>query len=234
MPEENLGRRLRIAYLTINDPTDRRSWSGTDYCMARALEKHCGELFLMGPLQPLSQMAGKSIRRVFNLLGRTYLPAHTMSASKILGRMADRKLSETSCDVVFAPAGSSVLAHLQTKLPIVYLSDVTFRLIAGYYPEFSRLLASQGRMADQIEQLAIQKAAQLIYPSSWAARSAIEDYGADPRKVHVVPFGANLEHPPSREQAVRVPPSDRCRLLFVGVNWERKRGGIALETLLEL
>jgi glycosyltransferase involved in cell wall biosynthesis len=89
-------------------------------------------------------------------------------------------------------------------------------------------------MGDEIERLAITNAKRLIYPSSWAARSAIEDYGADPLKVHIIPLGANFDVPPSREDATRFHQRDVCRLLFVGVSWERKGGDIAFETLLEL
>jgi glycosyltransferase involved in cell wall biosynthesis len=228
-------KRLRIAYLTANDPADRRSWSGTDFSMAQALERHCGEVVSLGPLRPLQARVGKIIKRGFELLGGpTYLYAQTTSVAKKLARMAEQKLADEPCDVIFAPAGSVPLAYLQTKIPIVYLSDITFHLIVDYYHEFSRLFRPHARMADEIERLAIAKADRLIYPSSWAARSAIDDYGANPDIVHVVPFGANFETPPSREDALQIPKKDRCRLLFVGANWERKGGQYAVETLLAL
>jgi glycosyltransferase involved in cell wall biosynthesis len=114
----------------------------------------------------------------------------------------------------------------------VYLSDATNRLMVDYYVEFSSMMASSIRSADRLEQLAIRNAKQLIYPSAWAARSAVQDYGADPESVHVVPFGANMDTWPSREKALEPPPHDICRLLFVGTNWERKGGEIAFDTLL--
>jgi glycosyltransferase involved in cell wall biosynthesis len=74
----------------------------------------------------------------------------------------------------------------------------------------------------------------VIYSSAWAARSAIEDYGADPAKIHVVPFGANIDEPPAREVVLARKQSEQCRLLFLGVDWVRKGGDIAFETLLKL
>lgn len=228
-------RRLRIAYVTVADPKDRKSWSGIIYCMARALEKHCGDIFCVGPLSPFSLNLGKAIRLGVRLLkGQLYLHTHTASASKKFGKMAARRMSRQTVDVVFAPAGSEAIAHLRTEVPIVYLSDTTCRLLHSYYPGFKSLLPSHLRAADQIEQLAIQNSRRLVYGSSWAARSAIKDYHADPAFVHVVPFGANFDGPPPREDVLKSPLRDRCRLLFVGVNWERKGGKIAFETLLEL
>jgi glycosyltransferase involved in cell wall biosynthesis len=227
--------RLRIAYLTTNDPKDRRSWSGTEYQMARALEKHCGDLFYVGPLPLFSAKIGKAVQRGIRLVtGKTYLNTHRISVSKKLGKMAEKKMAGEACDVIFSPAGSVPLAHLHTQIPIVYLSDATNRLMVDYYVEFSSMLTSSIRSADRLEQLAIQNAKQLIYPSAWAARSAVQDYGADPESVHVVPFGANMDTWPSREKALEPPPHDKCRLLFVGTNWERKGGEIAFETLLEM
>jgi glycosyltransferase involved in cell wall biosynthesis len=235
MPDRNLQRRLRIAYLTVRDPRDRRSWSGTLYSMLQALEKHCGEVVPIGPLLPFAFKWENLVSRgVHMLTGRTYLHTHTFSLSKKLGAMAEKKMSGEKFDVIFAPAASGILANLRTSLPIVYLSDTTLRLMLNYNIEFSNVLASHARMADQIERQSIGKASQLVYPSAWAANSAVGDYGADRSKVNVVPFGANLENPPSREQALKFRPQEPCRLLFVGVNWEQKGGGIAFEALLEL
>jgi glycosyltransferase involved in cell wall biosynthesis len=235
MTAGNCQGRLRIAYVTMDDPNDRRSWSGTRYYMAQALDKHCGDVRRIGPLQPFSVKTGKWVRRGVRLLtGKRYMHMYTTFFSKALGGMAEKSLSDEACDVIVAPAGSGILANLRTRLPIVYLSDTTFRLMLNYNTDFSNVLQSHVRMADGIERLAIEKASQLIYPSTWAAQSAIRDYGADPSKVNIIPFGANLDSAPSREEALRSRERDRCRLLFVGVNWEQKGGEIAFEALLEL
>jgi glycosyltransferase involved in cell wall biosynthesis len=228
-------RSLRIGYLTMRDPRDRRSWSGTLYHMARALEKHCGEVINLGPLLPFSLRVGNLIGRgVHALSGRNYLHTHTLALSKKLGAMAEERILGEKCDVIFAPAASTIVAHLRTQTPIVYLSDATVRLMVNYNPEFTGLLGSHVRAADDLERLSIEKSTCLVYPSSWAADSAVRDYGASPSAVHIVPFGANFESSPSREEALRPSRRDRCRLLFVGVSWEGKGGDIALETFFAL
>ena len=85
-----------------------------------------------------------------------------------------------------------------------------------------------------LEGLSIKKARLVLYTSKWAARSAIEDYHADEPKVHVVPFGANFDDPPSKEIVQTRKKADHCKLLFIGVDWQRKGGEIAFETLLKL
>jgi len=227
--------RLRIAYLTVSDPNDRRSWSGTVYRIGRVLEKYCGEVFNVGPLSPPAIKVGKVISRgVKHLTGKSYLHTHTLSLSRKLGQMASEKLERANCDVIFAAGASTAVAHLKTDLPIVYLSDTTFRLMVDYYPAFTALLSNSLREGDEIERLAIQKSAHLVYPSAWAGLSANRDYGADSSRIHVVPLGANIDEPPARGEILNPVNRGVCRLLFVGVDWSRKGGDIAFETLQEL
>jgi glycosyltransferase involved in cell wall biosynthesis len=121
------------------------------------------------------------------------------------------------------------VAGLATPLPIVYSSDATVRLMRDYYPQFTGISEQAFRMADALERQAIERADLLLYPSRWAADSAVRDYGAQPGKVHVLPYGANLaEAPPPPSFA---PGDGVCRLLMVGVNWRVKGGAVAVEAL---
>src|SRR5882762_3547838 len=97
-------RRLRIAYLTVDDPNDRRSWSGIYYFMARALEKYCGDIVCFGPFNPFVRTVGKVIYRLRLITGQSYLHTHTPALSRKFGKMAERRMSDKTFDVVFAPA----------------------------------------------------------------------------------------------------------------------------------
>lgn len=228
-------RALRIAYLTKNDPRDRKSWSGTHYSMAMALQRHCGDTILIGPIEPPLEILRRGLRKVLKLItGRTYLYTHTVSFSRQIARIAAKKMTHGQFDLIFAPAGAADIAFLNTDLPVVYLSDATVASVVNYYPEFSGVLRGCISDANLLEQTAINRASLILYSSSWAAQSAQKHYHANPNKVRVVPFGANLDEPPSAEEVLNRDHSDTCRMLFVGVDWEKKGGRIAFETLLEL
>ena len=62
----------------------------------------------------------------------------------------------------------------------------------------------------------------------------MDHYGADKSKIKIISYGANIDQTPPRDMILGKEKSDRCRLLFLGVDWERKGGEIAFETLLEL
>ncbi|MCI0330821.1 MAG: glycosyltransferase family 4 protein [candidate division Zixibacteria bacterium] len=198
------------------------------------MEKNVGEVVFLGPVRLKRKWLGKLANRTARMFAKQYDYTHNTFMSKAYARSFARKLAGQNFDFIFAPAASTEIAFLETKLPILYSSDTTFELMVNYYPGFSRLLPYSIREGNFVERKAVNKAALLIYPTDWAARSAVEDYGADPKKVHVVPYGANLDEVPEREKVLQRKKSERCRLLFLGVNWERKGGPIAFETLSQL
>ena len=168
------------------------------------------------------------------LFRKNYLYTHSPWLAKTYARLLEAKLARTPVDVIFAPAAAPEIAFLNTAVPIVYTADATFAVLRQYYPRYTNVLAFSARQADSVDALAVRKAALLVYPSHWAAQSALQDYHGDPARTHVIPYGANIDDPPDQESALRPRSSDVCRLLFVGVRWERKGGDIAVETLTAL
>jgi glycosyltransferase involved in cell wall biosynthesis len=204
--------------------------------MAAALRKHCGDVAYIGPLHPIIEtLVGFGFQRTSkSLLRKNFVYEESSLAARGYARVAARKLAGKQFDVVFAPAGVTETAFLETDIPVVLAADATYARLAEYYPEFSNVAKWASRDMNRMQQLALDKASQVIFASSWAAQSAIEDYDVDPRKVCVIPFGANLDAPPAKERVLRRKKSVRCRLLFVGINWQRKGGDIAYETLVQL
>jgi glycosyltransferase involved in cell wall biosynthesis len=173
-------------------------------------------------------------RKVHRLTGRAYNPLHSLLLAKSYAKIVERRIAAEDYDILFAPAGSTEIALVRTGVPIVYLSDATFALIHNYYPSFSNLLRVSVWEGHLIERLAVRKARAVVFATEWAAESARNDYRAQADKVHVVPFGANLDTVPDRNDALSRKTSSACRLLFVGTDWMRKGGDIAFETLVEL
>jgi glycosyltransferase involved in cell wall biosynthesis len=226
----------RIAFLTAEDARDPRFWSGTPYHIAASLTAQGAEVTHVGPMPAwplLALRARKKLEKSFGLPQSlvTGSPAYARFAGLVAGRRIAALAPRP--DVVFSPAGSALVAHLRTEAPLVYLSDATVRLMVGYYPQFTGLSRGAIRAADRLERAAITRAALLVYPTRWVADSAVRDYGADPSKILVAPLGANMDDAEIGGPAA--PPDDGvCRLLFVGTEWERKGGDIALAALKRL
>lgn len=228
--------RLRIAYLTQLDPLDKRSWSGGLYSMGKALQQHCGDVTFLGPLDfPALSLLSK-IRAKLSLVLFKKRCAHSVSLAVAMhwGREVTQKLAGNKFDVIVAAGGGVEIAYLETSVPIVLVGDSTLAQLVDYYPWYTHLSRRSICEIGAIEQQVFKKVRAAIMSSDWAAHSAIQDYSVDPEHVYRVSFGANVATVPTREIADARKPSSICRLLFMGVEWERKGGNIAFETLLKL
>jgi glycosyltransferase involved in cell wall biosynthesis len=114
---------------------------------------------------------------------------------------------------------------------LVY-TDATFGGMLNYYDSFSNLSNKSINNGNYIEQLALDNSTIVLFPSDWASKSAIEMYNIKLDKIKVVPFGANLRTTFSFHEIkniIKCRSRDKLNLLFIGVDWVRKGGDIALE-----
>jgi glycosyltransferase involved in cell wall biosynthesis len=229
-----VGRRPRIAFVSSFDLEAIQSWSwaGTFRGMIHGLQAHCGDVEYVGPLrcveQQLARIRSKASQVIFH---KEFIRYHCRLVSKPYGRQLARRLKGVPYDLIVAPAGETEIAYLQTSLPIVLVEDAPYGALIDYYDAYSNLSNRSINDLHTLERRALAKAAAVVASTSWAARSVIADYGTNPAKVHVVPFGANFETIPDRDLVLAPRPGDPLRLLFVGGPWYRKGGDIALEAL---
>ena len=213
----------------LGSPVDSKTWSGTPKYISRSLVRHGQNVSHYGPFDSLELRLSRVRNKLRKALG---LPRLLTGNSSIVARTSanhlNSRLEEANLDALICPAGSAVIAELKTKIPIVYTSDTTFRLIADYYPSYSKVSRRARAEADALEKSAMERADLLIYPTQWAADSAEHDYDVNPRKILVQPYGANLDEVPSRAEALRRRREGPVRLLFVGVDWQRKGGNIVV------
>lgn len=220
--------RPRIGLLTASAPEDRGAFSGTTWFIQRALEKHVGEVIPLGPAHaPLVELAGRVRNAVGTRFHRRFDWRHSLALAAAYRDHFQRIVNDV--DLLIAPAAATELALLPpTSAPVVYVTDATFALLHGYYTAFSDLGARSVREANAIEHDALHRATTIVYPSQWAADSAVRDYGVSRDKIHVVPFGANLTTVPTGEEAVRDRSVDAINLVLVGVDWVRKGCDVAV------
>lgn len=221
---------MKIGFAARFRPEDKRNWSGTHYFTWQQLRQY-GEVTVFHYPYPKSLQewltARKSINRL--LFNRQTAVEFTRAYARYFSRRLTRDLAKNPVDILFVPASSQLIAYVKTSIPIVYLTDASFRQLQGYYPGFSGLARKNVREGIQLDKLAFHQSAHCLLASDWCRLSAIHDYGIAPEKISVVPLGANLEKIPGLTE-LNSDDNKSCRLLFLGVEWERKGGDIALAT----
>lgn len=235
---EKKSQRLKIAYYSKNDPLDKRSWSGTTYYMGQALQKHVGDVHFLGPVE-FSKGFDKIIRgmakfcRVF--LKSNYVSKYSLLQNWYSVRQLKRKMKGRDYDCIVAPAASPELGLLKTDIPVITIGDATYLQYRTHYKKEFHLQNSLSRWeGEYLERKALGKSTYCVFSSHWAAQSAIEDYGIPEEKVSVNPLGANIDFTPARETIFEKVKNNTLTLLFLSVDWERKGGDIAFDTLVHL
>lgn len=216
--------KMRIGFISYGDPNKNGTWSGIIHSTFEKLsEEHDVEWLDPNGLNlKLIRLIHAPIRIVTRRPLRSY---HTRSFASALNRNLQR-YDLTKYDLLFS-IGSSEIAFLRTDVPIVHLTDATYAQMVGYYDGFD-MGVRRNRDADMIQRKAYDVSTQLILMSHWTAISAMNDYDVPEEKINVLRFGANQDVPD------RLLERHRCgklRLLFVGKEWKRKGGQIAVDAL---
>lgn len=232
---------MNIAYITKFPSLDVSHWSGIIYYLARGLEKENLVQYIMG----LTHEFNVSLRvknKIFRILegDRLYYADHSPSVGKIQSKQILQKLSP-SAEIVFS-SFLNTIAYLKTDKPKVLYTDATQLSLLDYYfiekgknTKYLRNILSSRYIKEIIktERRAFNNADLVILTSEWAAQNAVEEYNICPEKIRITPFGANLEVSYSEEEIhsfIKKRNEEKCKILFIGIEWYRKGGDIAIET----
>lgn len=225
--------KLKIAYISVYDANDVHNWSGLGYYIAKALEKNVGELDYIGNLTT-KKFLEYEIKRVANklLFNKRYDSNITPKVVKSYAEEITRQLEGKKYDLIFCP-GTIPVANLKTNTPIVIWTDSCQPGLLDFYDSKDKLSEESFRHGVEIEKLVLDNCALTVFSSEWAASIAINYHKVSSSKVKVIPFGANIDKQYSRDEIsnlISQRNKDVCKLLFVGVDWIRKGGEIALKT----
>ena len=217
---------MKVLYASSYDSSDKSSWSGSGYhiraCLSRAgLEMVPYTL----PLIPcwLGRILNLKKRFVAKMGWGLYIDAYDPMLARFHSSKVDAAAARLGADAIVSP-----------PKPLAIWCDATAKALFQTYPAYTNLSWVTRREADVTDRICLRRAAAAVYASDWAAESAKKDYAANPDKVHVVPFGANIEQEPSSEDVqgfVANRAIEKPVFLFVGVDWLRKGGDFTVETI---
>jgi len=225
---------MKIAYLSISDPLNKKFWEGSVYYIAKALQANGHEVELLGPVKP-PKILDKFLRAIAKLnriiFRREYLAKTNLLLSWYASRQFAKKLKGKDYDCICVPSEPSSAAFLKTDTPVIYITDTTFKLITNYYNEFRKIPFLSKIEGNILERKLLKKSKSIIYSSIWAAESAVHDYSVPTEKILITPMGANIDVIPDKNCIFKKTENKELTLLFYGEDWHRKGGDIAVETL---
>jgi glycosyltransferase involved in cell wall biosynthesis len=140
-----------------------------------------------------------------------------------------RDIDRGTYDILLGLHASTVVPDLEIRCPLVYVTDATSALLNSYYPRRQGLSEQEVDWLQKCEEITIGRSDAILVPTQWAADSVIQDYGADPNRVYTFEWGGNLDRLPTPIDKSQVMGDGEVQFLFVGLDWERKGGEIAVE-----
>lgn len=211
----------RIAMVTQGDPADAATWSGVPASLAAGIEA-------VGCATRPIRAEFPQAPRVARLLRMDWADRSTSRAfAAACGIAADRALRKAGSLDGIVMLGSGYA--LSTATPTVSFDDLTVdQALRQGGPPYDSLSATEKARWRTRQSMIYRDNRACCVTSSWAAGSVREDYGIPAAKVHVVGVGHNID-PGRPERDWSVP-----RFLFVGGEWDRKRGEACVEAFTAL
>jgi glycosyltransferase involved in cell wall biosynthesis len=221
----------RIAYVTVLDSRDVNNWSGILLYLHDALASVFPEVVRVGPLKSAREPVGVA-RRLASWTKKQDHPLWlTKASAKSMAHQVEAELDRIKPDAVFC-VWHPPIAFLRTQAPVFMFQDAPFEVIQPLYDGMSHFTAAIMKEVALVERMAAKRCAGIIETSEWAASEARKIWRLPAENMAAIPFGANVGTTVTPETLAEVIASrskDQLQLLWLGKDWSRKGGDIALE-----
>ena len=226
---------MKVALVNPFDIKDVKIWSGIPFYLSIFLEPMFGKdniTFISIPLKrnKFSYLKGFYFNRV---LKKTYLSDFDRSVVSA-NYKAFEDVRNGGYDLIITFQFFIIPNLKNEKSKIIFWSDATFDNLLNFYGYVSNLPSSETKKIHQLQKNALEISDLVILSSQWAIDSAVNQYKTILKKLKLIPFASNLSSFPDFDElysSVESRSKDIVRLLFIGVDWERKGGDEAVAVL---
>jgi glycosyltransferase involved in cell wall biosynthesis len=224
-----------LLLVTTENPHDEGSWSGIPYSLRTALERKVERLSVFKPDRPK--------RTPLNVIKRIWYGGKppkfqlwmTDAALKQTAREVQAEIERVKPEAILS-ISSPCLIHLpKSNIPVFMFSDTDRLTWHNLYAKWDPMplpglqyMAAEARTARRID--------GLCFGSQWACDEAERIFSTPQEsvaeKLHVTPLGANWVPKISRDELmnrIATRATDEIELLYIGRDWERKGGPMAVE-----
>ncbi|WP_333790245.1 glycosyltransferase family 4 protein [Ligilactobacillus animalis] len=224
---------MKLTVMSLTDPKDKRTWSGTTSNMYEALKRNGLEVDTLTLKNWFTRFYIRATMFYLNRIKKQGVANFetTVLGAKYWGKRADKLIhdQDKKSNYYFCPAGASIIAFAHSQAKFVDLPDATYALMNNYY--YAGVDKKGADNGDEIDQKALTRADKIILPSQWAYKSVQNDYDQPEGKLSLIPFGANM---PDVKITPKTLTSKEINILLVGVEWKRKGVDIALDIVAKL
>jgi glycosyltransferase involved in cell wall biosynthesis len=224
-----------LLLVTVEDPHSMKSWSGIPFSLREALARHVERLTVFRPSRP-SRNPIDVARRLWHHKDPLRYPLWmTRATLQNNAREVRAQIDLGHPDAVLSISSQCVAFLEHPGKPVFLFCDAPWLAWQQAYAAEPRTRPLRMEWFAAQEAKAARRIDGLFFGSDWAISEAMRLYGGGERlreRLHAVPLGANLVPTRPREevlQCVATRSPDQIELLYVGKDWERKGGPLAVE-----
>ena len=232
--DSDTAKSLHLLFVTVEDPYDPKSWSGTPFHMLQALQTQFARVTVLSSKKPKRSLISGVLRL---LLGKDRYPLWmTRTALKDYARRLGNSIEKNRPDAVLCVSSQHLIYTSASGLPVFMVSDAPWMAYKVAYKDYDALPLLANRYA-HLEAAAARKISGVIYPTPWACTEAMTRFGLGADKVDCIAFGANRFCVDTVKQVlsrIRHKATSPLNFLFIGKDWDRKGGPLAVRIVREL
>ena len=232
-------KKIKVAYITREDPKDKNKWSGIPFNIHKCLKKAGFQVIRIGPITHHYEKILKIIEKVYKFFKIKYDPQRSIVLSQLLAKKILKEIQNREIDLILVH-DCPLVSFLNSKIPLIVWTDLTFDLYhKTYFLNFSKFHKNSIKNGNFLENLTLKKAKLIIYASDYAASSANKKYKISNNLIKVLPFGVDIN--PLNKKKFTIIKKKRivtrkkeAIFLSVGVDWNRKNMHKSIEVIEKL
>ncbi|MGB3300486.1 MAG: glycosyltransferase family 4 protein [Phormidesmis sp.] len=231
---------MKVACATTFDLQKPESWPkrhlglyGASAKIVQTLQTEDIEVAPIGPLDrkrsPITRLKWQFYR---NFCHKDFYSWADPIVSRHYARQIERNLLLSGADILLCLENAIPLASVIPDRPMVLWTDTTLGSLIDFYPYLSNLCSETRRNLLRMERSVLERCSLIILNSQWATQTAHDLYDIPFSKMRVIPrvsTQSGTVESADIETLIAQRENNPCRLLFVGVEWQRKGGDTALE-----
>jgi glycosyltransferase involved in cell wall biosynthesis len=210
---------MKIIYASEHSRDDINAFSGIPFHMSRAFDEAVDHIeYIQTPLYDLNLVKSKDKKGIEEL--------------KNIGQLLSQILENKDADAVVCQ-GSSMIPFLKTdKLVILWHDSTWLGLTNMDFQDFKMTYPTLYEWDYRV----LERCDVICFAAEWLRDQTLTYYDISPKKVHVIPFGANLTPTLGEDvdKLIKQRSNSRCQVTFLGVNWQRKGLMLAYEVMIGL
>ena len=232
-------KKIKVAYITREDPKDKNKWSGIPFNIHKCLKKAGFQVIRIGPITHHYEKILKIIEKVYKFFKIKYDPQRSIVLSQLLAKKILKEIQNREIDLILVH-DCPLVSFLNSKIPLIVWTDLTFDLYhKTYFLNFSKFHKNSIKNGNYLENLTLKKAKLIIYASDYAASSANKKYKISNNLVKVLPFGVDINPLNKKKFTILkkkriVTRKKEAIFLSVGVDWNRKNMHKSIEVIEKL